>query len=175
MNKVILYIATSLDGFIADRDGGVDWLPQPETAEDLEIVGYHRLMERIGVIVMGSRSYKQILTFGEWGWPDKQTYVFTSQSLSSELACIEFTKDTPKAFVEKIKKHQPSKDIWLLGGAQLAQSFAKEHLIDEIILTIIPQKLQQGIAFNVSLDDFYLNAEKPCMEGIVQKIYLKKE
>jgi dihydrofolate reductase len=175
MNKVILYIATSLDGFIADSDGSVDWLPQPETSEDLEMVGYPQLMDRIGIIVMGSRSYKQILTFGEWGWPDKQTYVFTSQPLSSELASIEFTKDTPRIFMEKIKKSQPNKNIWLLGGAQLAQSFAREHLIDEIILTIIPKKLQQGIALNVPLEDFYLNAEKPCMDGIVQKVYLKKE
>lgn len=69
MNKIILYIATSLDGFIADINGGVDWLPHPKDDAELEAVGYKDLMERIDTILMGSRSYKQILSFGDWGWP----------------------------------------------------------------------------------------------------------
>lgn len=66
MSKVILYIATSADGFIADDSGGIDWLPQPTSSVDLETVGYNRLIERIDTIVMGSRSYEQIMTFGAW-------------------------------------------------------------------------------------------------------------
>lgn len=174
MNKVILYIATSQDGFIADSEGGVDWLPHPETSDDLEIVGYNRLMTRIDTIVMGSRSYQQIITFGEWGWPDKQTYVFTSKPQSSELACVEFTNDNPITFMEKIRNTQTNKDIWLLGGAQLAKSFARDNLIDEVILTIIPTKLEQGISLDMPLDGFTLSTEKLCMDGIVQKAYLRK-
>lgn len=60
MNKIILYIATSLDGFIADINGGVDWLPHPKDDAELEAVGYKSLMSRIDTILMGSRSYKQI-------------------------------------------------------------------------------------------------------------------
>ena len=87
MNKVILYIATSLDGFIADKEGGVDWLPH-ETEDPKDLVGFKALLNRISVIVMGSKSYKQILTFGQWAWPDKQTYVFTSQNLKTRSNLI---------------------------------------------------------------------------------------
>ena len=88
MNKIILYIATSLDGFIADIHGGVDWLPHPKDDVELETVGYNALMSRIDTILMGSRSYKQILSFGDWGWPDKKTYVFTSKQLEIDKPYI---------------------------------------------------------------------------------------
>ena len=176
MNKVILYIATSLDLFIADKQGCVDWLPQPENAvEDTEdVFGFRALMQRIGLIAMGSRSYQQILGFGEWAWPDKQTYVFTSQNLSTELPCITFVRDKPKAFMETVKLTKPNTDIWLLGGAELALSFARESLIDEVILTVIPVHLGDGIKLELEWNDFILDAEKPCMDGMVQKIYRRK-
>ena len=72
MSKVILYIATSQDGFIADKDGDVNWLSQPEDDSDLEVVGYKNLMQRIDTIIMGSNSYKQILGFGNWACVDKK-------------------------------------------------------------------------------------------------------
>lgn len=137
--------------------------------------GYKRLMNRIDTIVMGSKSYKQILTFGDWAWPDKHTYVFTSKPMESKLACVKFTDDTPAIFMEKKRRNQVSKDIWLLGGAMLAQSFAKVNLIDEIILTIIPTKLEQGISLNILLDNFILDNAKPCIDGMIQKLYLRKE
>lgn len=65
------------------------------------------------------------------------------------------------------------KDIWLLGGALLARSFAEAGLIDEIVLTIIPKKLVSGIVLNVFLDLFYLSKVNHLMDGIVQQIYLK--
>lgn len=171
MSKVILYIATSVDGFIADQDGGVDWLPHPDDPEDT--MGFKALLDRTSTIVMGSRSYRQILGFGEWAWPDKQTYVFTRQSLPAACPNVFFTQDAPKAFMENVRRKQIKGDIWLLGGAQLAQSFAKEGLIDECIITEIPMKLGKGIELGILLADFVLKEERLCMDGIVQKIYLK--
>jgi len=173
MKKVILYIATSADGFIADNQGNVDWLPQPKNDNDLEIVGYNNLIQRIDTIVMGNNSYQQIKTFGAWGWPDKKTYVFTIEPMQSDVSYITFIQDTPKAFLQKINR-LPGKDIWLLGGAQLAQSFAKENLIDEVILTIVPQKIDSGLPLGVSFSHFNLKEEKPLMDGMVQRIYFKK-
>jgi len=171
VSKAILYIATSKDGFIADVDGGVDWLPHPDDPEDL--VGYKALLERIGVIVMGRHSYEQILTFGEWAWKDKQTYVFTSNKLESKVPSVEFVNDDPKVFMEKLKATGLDKDVWLLGGAKLAQSFLTDDLIDEIVLTIIPINLGSGIHLALPLDNFTLRAEKPCMDGIIQRVYLR--
>lgn len=102
MNKVILYIATSQDGFIADKNGGVDWLPGP-TEDPTDMFGYKKLMDSIDTIVMGSKSYTQILTFGDWAWQNKRTYIFSKQSLQSDLACISITKDSPAVFMHAPK------------------------------------------------------------------------
>lgn len=117
MNKIILYIATSLDGFIADINGGVDWLPHPKDDAELEAVGYKDLMEPIDTILMGIRSYKQILGFGEWGWLNKHTYVFTSWQLQNDKPYISITHDSQLEFMTKLKDRKSDKDIWLLGGA----------------------------------------------------------
>ena len=157
MNKIILYIATSFDGFIARLNGGVDWLPHPKDDAELEAVGYKDLMERIDTILMGSRSYKQILSFGDWGWPDKHTYVFTSGQLEIDKPYISITQDSPLEFMASLKERKSDKDIWLLGGAQLAQSFAQEGLINEPILTIIPKVLGEGIPLGLIFEKFDLH------------------
>lgn len=175
MSKIILYIATSRDGFIADKNGGVDWLPQPKDDAELEAVGYKNLMSRIYTILMGSNSYKQILGFGDWGWPDKQTYVFTSKSLESEQPCITITHDSPVQFMAKMKDRKSDQDIWLLGGAALAKSFAHDGLIDEIILRIIPQILDDGIPLGLTFESFDLASERSLMDGMTQKVYLRKK
>ncbi len=172
MSKIILYIATSEDGFIADKNGGVDWLPHPKDDSELEAVGYKDLMSRISTILMGSASYKQILGFGDWAWPDKQTYVFTSWQLENDKPYISITHNSPLEFMEKMKS---DKDIWLLGGAKLAQSFAQEGIIDEVILTIVPRVLGEGIPLGLTFEKFDLTAEKALTDGMIQKIYLRKE
>ena len=174
MHKIILYIATSLDGFIADINGGIDWLSHPKDEAELEAVGYKRLMSRIDTILMGSRSYKQISDFGDWGWPDKQTYVFTSQQLENDKSYISITCDSPLGFMSKFKNHTSDKDIWLIGGAALARSFAQEDLIDEVMLTIVPRTLGEGIPLGLTFENFNLAEEKTLADGIIQKTYLRK-
>lgn len=174
MNKIILYIATSQDGFIADKNNSIDWLPQLKDDAELEAVGYNALISRIDTIVMGNTSFKQIMTFGDWAWPEKQTYVFSYEPLQTPLACITATNQSPKEFVAQIKKRSTGKDVWLLGGAQLAQSFAAEGLIDELILTIVPQCIGQGIPLGVPFDAFKLIEEKKLMDGMIQDYYAKK-
>ncbi len=175
MNKIILYIATSKDGFIADKNGDVDWLPHPKDDHDLEVVGYKKLMQRIDTILMGSCSFKQIIGFGNWGWTDKHTYVFSTQALDAQLPCITITNESPGQLIKKIRESGSDKDIWLLGGANLAKSFVEEGLIDEIILTIVPKTLDSGIPLGLSFNSFYLTSEKPLMDGMVQRIYLRAQ
>lgn len=174
MSKIILYIATSEDGFIADKNGDVDWLPHPKNDHDLEAVGYKKLMERIDIILMGSRSFKQIIGFGNWGWTNKHTYVFSTQALEAPFPYITITNDNPSQFIKK-RESGSDKDIWLLGGAHLAKSFAEDGLIDEIILTIVPSILGDGIPLGLSFNNFYLTSEKPLMDGMIQRIYLRNQ
>jgi len=171
MSKIILYIAMSEDGFIADKEGGVDWLPHPSDDNDM---GYKALLARIKYIFMGSRSYKQILGFGDWAWPDKMTYVFTSKKSFSEKNNILFINENIVDFMGSFALGNSDDDIWLLGGAELVKSFAKLKLIDECIITVIPTNLHEGIKLEIPLDDFSLLETKDCGEGIYQRVFLKK-
>lgn len=170
MSRVILYIATSLDGFIADKKGSVDWLPHPDDKKDE--FGYKDLLERIETIVMGSLSYNQILGFGDWAWKDKTTYVFMSnKAIKPQEDNILFVHDDVKTFMNKFKEERPNQDIWLLGGAKIAKSFALERLIDECIITIIPKILIEGIKLDLPYEDFTLVNRKTFGKGIVQEFY----
>ncbi|MBM3857504.1 MAG: hypothetical protein FJ390_06025, partial [Verrucomicrobia bacterium] len=136
--------------------------------------GYQKFLSQISTIVMGRKSYDQILTFGPWAWSDKQTYIFTSRPFAVEQAAIQPVSVEPKVFIESQKKNFPNADIWLLGGAALADSFAQEKLIDEIILTVVPKKLGKGIELKLPWKDFFIAEEKECGEEIVQKKYFLK-
>ncbi|HQS84041.1 MAG: hypothetical protein B7Y25_06510 [Alphaproteobacteria bacterium 16-39-46] len=172
MTKVILYIATSQDGFIADKNGGVDWLPT--SRDEADEFGYKTLLRRISIILMGSRSYQQILGFGEWEWGDKTTYVFTSQSLTSKRSDIFFVHENIRIFMENLKKERPHEDVWLLGGVELIESFAQEKLIDECIITVVPKRLGEGMPVHLPYEDFTLTQTKFCGEGIIQRFYEKR-
>ena len=172
MTKVILYIATSLDGFIADKNGGVDWLPHPNGETDE--FGFKDLMKRVSIILMGRRSYQQILGFGDWAWGDKTTYVFTSQPLTTDRSDILFVDEDVKLFMEKLKSQGQNQEIWLLGGAELVKSFAKEKLIDECTITVIPTNLGEGIKLELPCEDFTLQETKQCSLGILQHHYERR-
>ncbi|MGB3312692.1 MAG: hypothetical protein WBG32_02970 [Nodosilinea sp.] len=77
---IVLYIATSLDGFIATPEGGIDWLAAIEIPE--EDYGYEAFYSSIDAIVMGRRTYDQVLSFGDWPYPGKPSYIMTHQPLS---------------------------------------------------------------------------------------------
>lgn len=174
MAKVILYVATSADGFIADKNGGVDWLPNPKEEDKNDEVGFKALLNSIQSIFMGRRSYEQIISFGPWAWPEKSTYVFTSKKLTTNQQNIFFVHEEPKSFMNKFRKEKPNQNVWLLGGAELSKSFFNLGLIDECIITIIPVSLNEGIFLPIPLDDFSLAQIKECQDNLLQKTYVKK-
>ena len=174
MSKIILNVAASTDNFIADINGDVDWLPG-EDSDPNDTCGMRSFKNGISVIVMGSTSYKQILNFGDWAWPDKLTYVFTSQrDLVSDNEQVKFLHDNPERCIEIIRQSAKDKNIWLLGGAHLAHTFFSQKLVDEIILTVIPTSLGNGIKLNIPYTDFELVSEVPCAARTIQRKYLKK-
>ena len=168
---VIYYVATSLDGFIARRDGSVDWL---FTEGDY---GYSAFYERIDALVMGSKSYKQVLTFGEWPYPGKTSYVFTREGLKTDRDDVVFVSDQPDNFLTQLEA-KGYKKIWLMGGAELATSFLRQGRIDEYILSIHPVILGEGIPLvysSIPQEDLRLMKSKQYPDGLLQVRYQRKQ
>jgi dihydrofolate reductase len=169
VRKVILYIATSLDGFIADQNHGLDWLenfPHPE-GEDY---GYGEMISRIDTTLMGRETFRFLENFqGPFPYPDTKNYVFT-QSLKSTDFPVEIVSENAVAFVTRLK-NEPGKDIWLVGGGKLNATLANAGLIDEIILTQIPVFLGLGIPVFSGLEKVIGLPNTQCKmyrEGVIQ-------
>lgn len=168
--KVILYIAQSLNGHIARKDGSLDWLPQ--FSQDGEDYGYKKMYDEITTVVMGNTTYKQIQTFGSFPYPNKKCFVF-SKSQKGNDKHVSFTNQTIKQFLQK----NTNETIWLVGGSKLIESFIKENAIDEYIITTIPIIIKDGIPLfkNVIKDcSLQLKSQSAFKSGLVQTTYIKK-
>jgi dihydrofolate reductase len=177
MTKVIFYLATSKDGFIADKEGGVDWLPTPSTDFGHDF-GYKKFYDSIDTIAMGSKTYEQVIGFGEWAWSGKPTYVFTHRPLPSISPDIHFVCDDIEAFLKKIEE-SGSKNLWLLGGSALADSFEHCGRIDEYIVTIVPHILKEGIPLRalgegLAKGSLVKISSWDCGQGFIQECYHRK-
>lgn len=145
MRKVCLFIAMSLDGYIADRNGGVDWL-HGHGNEDENFDSYSAFAETIDTVIMGWNTYHQIVTElfpKEWVYQAFTTYVITHRRHSSSDK-IRFVNADPVALVKQLKEEN-GKDIWICGGANLIGQLLKEDCIDVYDITVIPTLLGSGI------------------------------
>ena len=143
--KTILYIAMSVDGYIADEDGGVTWLEEfEESASDDDVEDFTAFFESVECLAMGATTYEQVLTFGEWPYDDKPTYVCTHRELSPVTDAVEFVDRCVADLSTTLK--QQYEHIWLVGGAQLAQAFLNEREIDELRLSLVPVLLGDGVS-----------------------------
>lgn len=145
MKKVHLFIAMSLDGYIADREGKIDWL-QGDGTEAETIDSYSEFIKGIDTILMGWNTYHQIVTElspEQWVYEECVTYVMTHrEQVSSEK--IRFVNSDLIALVKELKK-EDGKDIWICGGADLVQQLVNEDLIDCYYVTVVPTILGDGI------------------------------
>lgn len=140
--QFILYIATTLDGYIARTDGRIDWLTSFET--DGEDHGYDAFYATIDALVMGSTTYEQVLGFGEWPYGGTLSYVLTRQTRVGDRPDILFI-NTIEAVLDDIKT-KGFKRVWVVGGGTVASAFMQRGLIDEYILTLTPIILGTGIS-----------------------------
>ena len=145
MKKIKLYIATSLDGYIARPDGSLDWLnalPNPEQSD----FGYHEFYDTIDTVVMGRVTYEEILGFDvPWPYANCQAYVVTSHT-DYEIT----TENTSVLSIDQIRDAKTmiqtgEKDVWIVGGGQLITACLNYAMIDEMIISIIPIILGEGI------------------------------
>lgn len=133
MRPLKLYIATSLDGYIATADGSVEWLDAYQSDE--EDYGYHRFYDSVDTLLMGGNTYRAILGFGcDWPYAGKQTWVLSRSiqaATSGQFGII--SRDT-LTFVRQLKSLETGKDIWLVGGGEIISLLLAENLIDEMLL-----------------------------------------
>jgi len=141
--KIILYIAMTLDGYIADSNDGLSFLDAYNLYPEIQ-TSYNQLMSGVDTLLMGRRTFDIVHQMDDqWAYPNHMTYVFTSKKQKDEHH-IKFTADYVETFVQQIKKI-PGKDIWLVGGGRLIQPFIEKNFIDEYRITIIPKLLGHGI------------------------------
>ena len=139
MPKILVYIATSLDGFVTREDGRIDWLPETSKSS------YDAFYKSIDTVIIGKTTYDQVLTFGEYPYKDKKSFVFTRTSENNDDN-VRFVSDIEKFVKDGFTGVE--KNIWLVGGAKTIASFFKMGVVDEIITTVIPVLLGKGIHYS---------------------------
>lgn len=171
--KISLYIASSLDGYIAGCDGNIEWLnPMKEDGEDY---GYNNFYESIDAIAMGRKTYDAIKDTDLSQYDGKGVFVFTNRELSSHKSSLYFVKIGPREFVHDLT-NRGLKHLWLVGGGELIRLFINESLVDEYIISIVPILLGEGTPlflqpFNEQAIE--LVSSKEYKTGLIQLTYRK--
>lgn len=177
MAYTILYIATSQDGFIADKKGGLDWLPQ-EAPEEQDF-GFDDFVQSVDVIAQGSRTFLQTLSFISSGivpdlpYQGKHMYVFTRQAIKTDRTDVTFVASIEE-YLAILNQDFSIQRVWLLGGAELIASFKAYDLIDECIITVIPTKIKEGIALPSDVFNGMHEVEsRQLFQGIIERRYVR--
>jgi len=146
--KTQYYVAASLDGFIADPDGSLDWLLQFPMTDD-----YEGFIREAGAVAMGSTTYEWALAHlaetgasGDAAWPYEQpAWVFTSRDLSAPAgADVRFVRGDVRPVYREMAAAASGKNLWIVGGGDLAGQFHDHGLLDELIVTVAPVTLGGG-------------------------------
>jgi dihydrofolate reductase len=145
-----VYIGTSLDGFIARKDGDIDWLTQ--FANDEAIHAYEEFISRIDAIVIGRGTFEKVLTFPSWPYEQKAFLLSTSIKQVPDILREKITPFSmkPKELLNYLSSNGFSR-IYVDGG-KVIQEFLKEDLIDELIISKVPMLIGSGIPLFDYLD-----------------------
>ena len=141
-----VYIATSLDGYIARENGDLDWLNAAQaTVPEGEDLGYHKFMETVDVLVMGRKTYEKVLSFGMWPYEDTPVIVLSSNKIeipNDLVKNVSCSSESPKELCERLT-NEGAKRIYVDGGITI-QRFFSEGLINDITITVVPVILGSG-------------------------------
>jgi dihydrofolate reductase len=138
MRKVILFIATSLDGLIAGPAGEIDWLFSDQD------YGYTEFFAGIDTVVMGRLTYEVSLSFGDYPYKGTQGFVFSRTRGGETDENVTFVGSDPGPFIQNLQK-SPGKGIWLVGGSEIIHSCMIQGVIDEFVISVHPIVLGKGI------------------------------
>jgi dihydrofolate reductase len=169
--KVSVFIGTSLDGFIARPDGGLDWLP----AGGGEPHGYDEFMASVDTLVIGRKTFETVLAFDAWPYGDKRVVVLSSHPLDLSTAgsgTVEQMAGPPAQIIAQLAA-RGARHLYLDGGITI-QRFLQAGLVDRLIITKVPVLIGSGIPLFGSLpNDIRLNhiATRHYPSGLVQSEY----
>ena len=142
-----VYIATSLDGFIAKENGELDWLDAANaTVPKGEDCGYQAFMDSVDALVMGRNTYEKVLSFGRWPYGEKPVFVLSRQGVNipHDLAkVLSHSSETPTDISKRLEQ-EGHRRLYIDGGLTI-QRFLTEGLINDLTITIIPIVLGRGI------------------------------
>ncbi|WP_100330230.1 dihydrofolate reductase family protein [Bacillus xiapuensis] len=140
--NAVLFIASSLDGYIATKDESLQWLFDVEGEGDN---GFSEFYDTVDTVLMGKKTYDWLMRqeTEEFPYKNKECYVFTRSSYK-DTENVKFVNDDITNFVNKLK-NKVGHNIWVVGGGELLNSFIQEDLVDEFIITIAPSIIGSGI------------------------------
>lgn len=176
MRETVLYIAMSLDGYIADSEGKVDWLEGQGDGTDVD--SYGEFVKNVDTVIMGWNTYEQIMTElspDQWVYEGLDSYVVTHRNLPPAEG-IRFVCESPCDLVRRLKKTQ-GKSIWICGGSRVIQPLLWENLIDVFHITVIPVLLGSGIRlFGELPEKIELRLmDTKSYDGITELIYTRRQ
>jgi dihydrofolate reductase len=171
--QVVLYIAASLDGYIADPNGDIGFLARVETPG--EDYGYGEFIKTVDTVIMGRKTYDKVLALGiEFPHREKQCYVL-SRSKKGQDQNVEFFNGDIRTLVALLQQKE-GLDIFIDGGSELVHELMKNNLIDTYIVSVVPVLLGAGIPLfkpGRSMQNLELRRCIPFPSGLVQLWYGK--
>ncbi len=171
--KLILYIATSVDGYIAKSNDDLSWLDM--VAAEGEDYGYHDFIKTVDTAIVGRKTYDKVLSMGvDFPHADKDCYIIT-RTPRATIGNIKFYTSDLVKLVEDLKL-KPGKNIFCDGGAEIVTLLMQAQLIDEYIISVIPVFLGDGIRLfkdGRPETNLQLLSVKPFASGLVQHHYRK--
>lgn len=138
----IYYTASTLDGFIATTDHSLDWLLSRDVAGDADM-GYDTFAPRVGACAMGASTWQWLLDHDPEGWTPKPTWVFTHRDFAPSEQVTYTTADVAQVHAEMVRE-AGDKDVWVVGGGDLAGQFHDAGLLDEVWVQYAPVTLGAG-------------------------------
>lgn len=179
MPKCSVFIATSLDGFIARKNGDLDWLPGSDGVSGGEDYGYTSFLDSIDALILGRKTYELALSFPQWPYTDKSVVVLSSRypkTLQYISRNLEGTSLSPRELLSRMED-RGVRQIYVDGGATI-QSFLRDGLIKEITITRIPVLIGEGIPlFSSTGRDIMLRhlSTRAFPSGFVQSKYMVEQ
>ncbi len=139
--KIIVYIATSADGYIARPDGDFSWLNRPAVKGNYGIAKFYK---KVDTVIMGRKTYEAGVQLGQKGYPGLRNYVFSGSPAKSDVPHVEYVNEEIEAFAKRLRRAK-GKHIWLVGGSEIIASFLDKQQIDEFSIHVIPIFIGAGI------------------------------